>query len=58
MQNGIGYQATRLEQNSAEQDSAEQDSAEQDSAEQDSAEQDNYEPTCAQQVDSDYGSGE
>jgi len=43
MQNGIGYQATRLEQNSAEQDSAEQD---------------NYEPTCAQQVDSDYGSGE
>lgn len=48
MQNGIGYQATRLGQNSAEQNSAEQDSAE----------QDNYEPTCAQQVDSDYGSGE
>ncbi len=43
MQNGIGYQATRLGQNSAEQNSAEQD---------------NYEPTCAQQVDSDYGSGE
>jgi hypothetical protein len=53
MQNGIGYQATRLGQNSAEQNSAEQDSAEQDNYE-----QDNYEPTCAQQVDSDYGSGE